>query len=60
MQLYSYHTLEVGAILPRKENFEACDQLICNYNGGHLEEENGKSLQRPKRPARMIPPHYLM
>jgi len=59
IQLYCYHNLEVVAVLSRHENVETCN--ACNHkNGTHFDEETEKSLQRTKRPARMIPVQYML
>ncbi len=51
IQLYSYHNFEVVAVPFAHENLKTCDE---HHN--HTE----KNLERTKRPARMIPGHYLM
>ena len=59
LQLYCYHSLEVGAVPPRQENMETCDECHANHNGTYFEEESEKDLQKSKRPARLIPLHYF-
>ena len=59
IQLYCYHNLEVGAVPSQHGNSKTCDECH-NHNGGtYFEKNTEKNLQRTKRPARMIPGHYL-
>jgi len=59
IQLYCYHNLEVVAVTPRQENLETCNDLL-HQNETDFDEETEKGLQRPKRPARMIPAQYML
>ena len=60
IQLYCFHNLEVDAVPSRPENGKTCDERHHHNGTNQFEEETEKNLQRTKRPARMIPGHYLM